>query len=70
MSSAFSFTPKSHSDNKDSVKIMIECDGPLGRKFGAIANECNVTKAELGRQMIRTCVDAYNVPTTQPVAKA
>ena len=50
------FSLKSRSDAKDTVKVMIEMDGNLGRSFKQLAKDAGLAYAEVGRQMIRHCV--------------
>ena len=51
------FTLKSRQEAKDTVKVMVEMDGNLGRVFRQLADENKIAYAELGRQMIRHCVN-------------
>ena len=60
------FSLISQTDSKDTVKVMVEMDGNLGRTFQALAKANGLTYAEAARQMIRYCVKQQQSPNTTP----
>lgn len=55
--SANNFSLISQTESKDTVKVMVEMDGPLGRTFKDLAKANGLSYAEAARQMIRHCVN-------------
>ena len=64
--SAKNFSLKSQTDSKDTVKVMVEMDGDLGRAFQALAKANGLTYAEAARQMIRHCVKEQKSSSSTP----
>ena len=64
--SANNFSLISQTESKDTVKVMVEMDGPLGRTFQALAKANGLTYAAAARQMIRYCVKAQKSPDNTP----